>query len=123
MCYPMFVNTNNPISYGQIIVAPEVMMTVIRQAAQNVPDVASMTSPATSMFRRGQGREGIILGQSENGLKIDIHVVLKHNVNMIETAQAIQSAVSEAVDQIIGVSVSSVDVHIEDITFNNNDNA
>lgn len=98
-------------------------MTVIRQAAQNVPDVASMTSPATSMFRRGQGREGIILGQSENGLKIDIHVVLKHNVNMIETAQAIQSAVSEAVDQIIGVSVSSVDVHIEDITFNNNDNA
>ena len=119
----MQVNMNGPINHGQIIVAPEVMMTVIRQAAQSVPDVSSMVSPSTSIFRRGQSRDGVTLVQSENGLKIDIHVALKQNSNMMETAKAIQIAVSDAVDQIIGVKIESVDVHVEDITFNNDDDA
>lgn len=119
----MLVNTNNPINHGQIIVAPEVMMTVVRQATQSVPNVASMISPSTGIFRRGQGRDGVTLTQTEDGLKIDIHVVLQQNSNMMETAKAIQIAASDAVDQIIGVKTKSVDVHVEDITFNNDENS
>ena len=96
-------------------------MTVVRQATQSVPDVASMISPATGLFRRGQGRDGVTLTQSDDGFKIDIHVVLKQNANMMETAQAIQVSVSDAVDHIIGVKIKSVDVHIEDVSFNNDE--
>lgn len=98
-------------------------MTVVRHAAQSVSDVSSMVSPSTGIFRRGQGRDGVTLTPAEDGLKIDIHVVLKQNSNMMEAAKAIQVAVSDAVDQIIGVQTKSVDVHIEDVAFNNDNNA
>ena len=117
----MLVNTNSPINYGQIIVAPEVIMTVVREATLNVSHVASTASPTTGIFRRGQGRDGVTLLQSEDGLKIDIHVALKQNSNMVETAKAIQIAVTDAVDQIIGVNIQTVDVHVENITFKNDD--
>ena len=107
-------------SHGQIIVAPEVIMTVIREATISVNQVDSMVSPSTSLFRRSQGRDGVTLQQSDAGLKIDIHVALEQNSNMMEVAQSIQSVVADAVDQIIGLDIESIDVHIEDITFKNN---
>ena len=96
-------------------------MTVVRQATLSVPDVASMVSPTSGIFRRGQGRDGVTLTQSDDGFKIDIHVVLKQNANMMETAQAIQISVSDAIGHIIGVDIKSVDVHIEDVSFNNDE--
>ena len=57
----MLVNTNSLEHFGQIIVAPEVIMQVVREATLSVSDVASMASPTTSIFRRGQGREGVTL--------------------------------------------------------------
>lgn len=116
----MQVNMDKQANHGQIVVAPEVIMTVIREATVGVSQVDSMVSPSTSLFRRSQGRDGVTLQQSDAGLKIDIHVALEQNSNMMEVAQSIQIAVSDAVDQIIGLEVESIDVHIEDITFKNN---
>lgn len=113
----MLVNTNNSTNYGQIIVAPEVMMTVVREATLSVADVSSLTSPSTSIFRRGQGRDGVTLQTSESGLKIDIHVTLQENSNMVESAKAIQIAVVDAVDQIVGANIEAVDVHVENVSF------
>lgn len=115
----MLVNTNNSTNFGQIIVAPEVMMTVVREATLSVGDVASLTSPSTGIFRRGQGREGVTLQTSEGGLKIDVHVTLQENSNMVEAAKAVQVAVVDAVDQIVGATVESVDVHVENVSFKN----
>ncbi|MEM9776455.1 MAG: Asp23/Gls24 family envelope stress response protein [Chloroflexota bacterium] len=108
------------VNHGQIVVAPEVIMTVIREATLSVGQVDSMVSPSTSLFSRSQGRDGVTLQQSDAGLKIDIHVALEQNSNMMEVAKSVQASVSDAVDQIIGLEVESIDVHIEDITFKNN---
>jgi len=113
----MLVNSSNEINHGKIIVAPEVTMAIVRQATQNISNVASMVSPTTNIFRRNQGRDGVTLTQSEDGLKIDIYVILKQNTNMVETAKTIQVAVSDAVDQLIGIQLTAVDVHVEDVTF------
>ena len=115
----MLVNTNSSINLGQIIVAPEVIMKVVHQATLTVPDVASLATPTTGIFRRGQGRDGVNLQASEGGLKIDIHVVVQENSNMIEAAKAVQVAVSDAVDHIVGTDIESVDVHVENISFTN----
>lgn len=96
-------------------------MTVVREATLNVPNVASMASPTTGIFRRGQGRDGITLQHLDDGLKIDIHVALKQNSNMVEAAKAIQVAVADSVDQFIGVNIQTVDVHVENISFKNDD--
>ena len=82
----MLVNTNSSINYGQIIVAPEVIMKVVRETTLNVSGVASMASPTTGIFRRGQGREGVTLQTTESGLKIDIYVTLQENSNMVDAA-------------------------------------
>ena len=94
-------------------------MTVIRQATLTVPEVSALANPTTGIFRRGQGRDGVTLQASEGGLKIDIHVVIQENSNMMEAAKAVQVAVSDAVDHIVGTHIESVDVHVEDVTFKN----
>ncbi len=39
------------------------------------------------------------------------------HVNVLEASRAVQAAVVEAIDKMVGVSVRNVDVHVEDVVY------
>jgi uncharacterized alkaline shock family protein YloU len=113
-------------SIGRIEVAPGVLARIAHFATLRVEGVAKMSSlPAdvARLFRRATRHEGIVLDLSENQVRFDIYVIMEPHVNIMETSQAIQTAVAEAIDTMVGIPVDAINVHVEDVIYEQGDTA
>jgi uncharacterized alkaline shock family protein YloU len=111
---------------GRIEVAPEVLTTIARYASLNVEGVLSLASTASGKgrpFRRGNPNDGILLQFNDDKLVFDIHVFMAPNVNLRETSKKLQNAVIEAMDTMVGLEVVAVNIHVEDVVYNQEDAA
>ncbi|MDT8305243.1 MAG: Asp23/Gls24 family envelope stress response protein [Anaerolineae bacterium] len=107
-------------SIGRIEVAPEVLLTIVRQEVLSIPGVnrmAPIPAEVGHLFRRAARHEGVVLQYADNQLSFDIYVYMDPDVNLRETSEAVQVAVLEAIDKMVGVPVNSVNVHVEDVIY------
>lgn len=107
-------------SLGRIEVAPEVLTTIAHFATNRLEGILRMaTVPAdvARLFRRGVHHDGILLDLSDNKVKFDIYVIMSPNVNIMQTSRALQAAVMEAIETMVGVPVEAVNVHVEDVVY------
>lgn len=109
-----------PESIGRIEIAPEVLTTIVHYTTLDVEGVYKMAAvPADvgRLFRRSSGRDGIILDYADGSIAFDIYVMMDPHVNVLETSQNVQEAVVEAIDKMVGLSVETVNVHVEDVIY------
>jgi len=107
-------------SIGRIEVAPDVLAMIAYFAAQRVEGVARMApvpADAARLFRRHSRHDGIVLDLSDDQVRFDIYVIMNPDVNIMETSQKLQTAVVEAVDTMVGLPVTAVNVHVEDVIY------
>ena len=106
-------------SEGVIMIAPEVLMTIARQAALNVPGVASMSPGIGGSFnrllRRGKENEGVKVEVEAGVVSVDLFIVAQPRVNMLRLGQEIQKEVARAIQDLVAMPVREVNVHIQDI--------
>ena len=50
-------------------------------------------------------------------LTVDLHVVAESEANLLRLGQALQSEVSRAIQDMVGMEVLAVNVHIHDVDF------
>ena len=109
-----------PESIGRIEIAPEVLTTIVHYTTLDVEGVykmAAVPSDVGRLFRRSSGRDGIILDYADGTIAFDIYVMMDPHVNVLETSQNVQEAVVEAIDKMVGLSVETVNVHVEDVIY------
>jgi len=99
---------------GKITVAPQVLETIARLTALAVPGVARLVSPQG--VRRLLRQDGVKLEVTGNSVRVELHVVTDPDVNMLGVSHQIQAQVTRAIQDMVGMQVQSVDVHIEDVT-------
>lgn len=107
-------------SLGRIEVAPEVLLMIVRAAIDGIEGVIDLIPAPPEvgrLFRRGPQTDGIELSMNEGQLTIDVYVRMDPYVNILETSRAVQAAVVEAVDKMVGVPVEAVNVHVEDVVY------
>lgn len=107
-------------SIGRIEVAPEVLLTIVRKVVldiKGVREMAAIPADVASFFRRSPRHDGIVLRYKENHLAFDIYLNMTPNVNLRETSRAVQVAVVEAIDKMVGIPVDAVNVHVEDVVY------
>lgn len=105
-------------SIGRIEVAPEVLATIAHFATTKVEGVAKMApvpSDVARLLRRGTRQDGLILDLSNDEVKFDIYVIMKRDVSLVEVSRAVQTAVKEAMDTMVGIPVAAINVHVEDV--------
>ena len=110
----------NEESIGRIEVAPEVLLTIVRQevlSTEGVNRMATIPAEVSHLFRRASRQEGVVLDYSDNRLSFDVYVYMDPDVNLRATSTAIQVAVIEAIDKMVGVPVDAVNVHVEDVIY------
>ncbi len=104
---------------GIIMIAPEVLMTIARQATLNVPGVVGMSPGMGGSFnrllRRGKENEGVKVEVEEGVVSVDLFIVAQPQVNMLRLGQEIQKEVARAIQDLVAMPVREVNVHIEDI--------
>lgn len=108
-------------SIGRIEVAPEVLITIVRKVVldrKGVREMASVPADMARFFRRPPRHNGIVLQFANGHLTFDIYLNMDPNVNLRETSRAVQVAVVEAIDKMVGIPVDAVNVHVEDVVYN-----
>jgi uncharacterized alkaline shock family protein YloU len=100
---------------GKITVSSEVLETVARLTTLAVPGVARLVSPQG--VKRLLGRDGVRLEIVGDDVRVDLYVVTEPDVNMLSIGRRIQAEVTRAIQDIVGMQVLSVDVHIEDVAY------
>jgi uncharacterized alkaline shock family protein YloU len=108
---------------GKTTVSPEVLTTIARLAALEVPGVsrlAPVSGGVNRLFRRGAG-EGVRIETEDNTVYINLFLILNENVNIREVSRNVQQNVTRAVQEMIGMDVGEVNIHIEDIDYRNSE--
>ncbi len=105
---------------GRIEVAPEVLATIAQYAVRRVDgfsEMAAIPPHIASMFRRATRQDGIVLDIVDNRARFNIYVIMEPQVNVLEASREMQTAVTEAIDTLVGIPVDTVNIHVEDVTY------
>ncbi len=108
---------------GKTTVSPEVLTTIARQAALDVPGVsrlAPVSGGVNRFFKRGIS-DGIRIETQENTVYVDLHLILLQDVNIREVSRNAQQQVARAIQEMVGMDVGEVNIHIEDIDYRDNE--
>jgi uncharacterized alkaline shock family protein YloU len=105
---------------GKTTVSPEVLHKIARLTTLSVKGVSRMAGISGS-FEKLLGREefkGVEVKVKDGLVFIEIYVVLMSNNNVRDISREIQSRVSRAISEMVGMEVGGVTIHIMDIDFN-----
>ena len=104
---------------GKTTIAPEVLITIAQLTTLNVPGVSRLCIDPPGMNRifKHNYLEGVRVEVKEDLVYIDLYVILKKDVNMREVSRNIQQQVARAIEEMVGMQVGWVNIHIEDIDY------
>jgi len=104
---------------GKTTVSPDVLISIAKLSALGVPGVSRMAPIAggvNRLFRKG-ANEGVRIDVEDDTVFADIYLVLKEDVNIREVSRSVQRKVARAIQEMVGMDVGHVDIHIEDIDY------
>jgi len=103
---------------GKVTVAPSVLTTIVRLTVleqEGVHRLAPVPRPMRGLLTGGRADEGILLGIGDDGVSLELHVVAEANANMLQLGGTLQTEVTRAIEEMVGLPVKSVDVYIDDV--------
>lgn len=104
---------------GTTTIAPGVLITIARLTALGARGVAALApvpGGVNRLFRRGVG-EGVRISVEDNRVSVDLHLILEQDTNVRDVSRKVQAEVARAIEDMVGMQVERIDIHIEDIRF------
>ena len=104
---------------GKTTVSPDVLISIAKLSALSVSGVSHMapiSGGVNRLFRKG-ANEGVRIEVEEDVVYADIYLVLKQDVNIRDVSRTVQQQVTRAMQEMVGMDVGHVDIHIEDIDY------
>lgn len=103
---------------GATSIAPGVLFTIARLTALSVPGVVALAPvPGVGRVMRRGGNLGVLLDVHDQRVTVELHLILAANTNVRTVCRAVQADVAQAIEQMVGMPVDRVDVHVQDIDF------
>jgi uncharacterized alkaline shock family protein YloU len=103
-----------------VTIAPGVLLTIARMATLAVPSVVRMGSTpggGDRLFRRVPAANGVQIAVDNGVVTAHLYVVAAASANLRDMSLQIQKSVARSIQEILGMKVESVNIHIEDVSF------
>jgi|YelNatPaOPRAMG01_1025707.scaffolds.fasta_scaffold149594_2 uncharacterized alkaline shock family protein YloU len=104
---------------GTVRIAPRVLATIARLTALSVPGVSRLCpAPVRSVGTLWSGHgpnAGVRVDVVDDAVVIDIYLMAEADVNMLTLGREVQSRVTRAVQDMVGMPVQAVNVFIRDV--------
>jgi uncharacterized alkaline shock family protein YloU len=104
---------------GTVTIAPQVLLTIARLTTLSIPGVAFMSESLAGnvgrLLRRQRLSQGIKVRVEDDVVYLDLFVVVEPGVNLLDLGREIQHETSRAVNDMLGMHVGEVNVHIQDV--------
>jgi uncharacterized alkaline shock family protein YloU len=104
---------------GKTTIAPDALITIARLATLAVPGVAGMSGipgGVNRWLKRGAA-DGVQIEVADNVVTADVHIVVKADQNVREVGRCVQTEVARALEEMVGLDVSAVNVTIDDVQY------
>ena len=96
---------------GRLTISRDAFAEIVAETALGCYGVVGLS--AGSRVGRLLRREGISVEGDGRGLRIELHVVVEHGLNLAEVAATVRSQVAYEVTRLTGFDVSAVEVVIQ----------
>ena len=110
---------------NDMLISDEVVAITAGVAATEVEGVAVMSTGLTGGIVEAFGRVNLAKGvkvQTENGqTEVDLYVILKYVFRIPDVSWNIQEKVKSSVESLTGISVSTVNIHVQGIDFSDDE--
>ena len=105
---------------GKLHVANDVLADMVGHAAMECYGVVGMVAPnaadgISKILPASKLRRGITLNETEEGVHVDLYIVVEYGTNMAAVSQNLIDAVSFVLKEQARVPVSGIEVHIQDV--------
>jgi uncharacterized alkaline shock family protein YloU len=116
------MDTNESLSSrapGKTTIAPGVLVTIARLTALSIPGVVMMAplpSGVNRFLRRGSG-EGVHIDINDSKVSVDLYLILGRDTYVRDVSRKVQSEVARAIEDMVGMEVERIDIHVEDIHY------
>ncbi|KHF39540.1 Asp23/Gls24 family envelope stress response protein [Halalkalibacter okhensis] len=106
---------------GKVEISPEVIEVIAGIAASEVDGVATMrgnfaTGVAEKLGRKNHGK-GVKVELAEDGITVDVSVVITYGVAVPEVATLIQSNIKQALQTMTAIELQAINVHVVGVQF------
>ena len=98
---------------GTITIARDVVAEIVAETAARCYGVVGLTTG--SRVARLLRRPGVTVAGEAGGLRIALHVVVEHGLNLAEVAATVRSQITYDVERLTGLTVEAVEVFVEDV--------
>ena len=109
-------------SIGEVMIADDVIATIAGLAATEVEGVSSMQGNVTNELVGKLGMKnltkGVHIKVTEAGVAVDLSVQMRYGYSIPKTCKVIQEKVKTAIENMVGLSVEVVNVHIVGVDTN-----
>lgn len=109
-------------SIGEVMIADDVIATIAGLAATEVEGVSSMQGNVTNELVGKLGMKnltkGVRIKVTEAGVRVDLSIQMRYGYSIPKTCKAIQEKVKAAIENMVGLSVEVVNVHIVGVDTN-----
>jgi uncharacterized alkaline shock family protein YloU len=105
---------------GNLHVANDVLADIVGNAAMQCYGVVGMSSTSAidgiiDLLPASRLRKGVVITPNEEGIAVELHVVIEHGTNIAAVSQNLVDAVQFALKEYACVNVSTIDVHVSDV--------
>jgi len=106
--------------WGRVEVLPAVVAAIAAHAATGCYGIHGMAARGlrdgfAELLRRESNHRGVEVREVEDGLQIDIYVIVQYGVRITEVAHNLQGTVRFEVERTVGVPVVEVNVNVQGV--------
>ncbi len=120
-------NADDATDLGAVQIHNNVIATIARLATLKVPGVAEMSGTfvegLASMIGKPVVDRGVRVDFEDNRVVIELHVVIDFGIRIPQAAWQIQNEVRQAVEQMTGKNVKTVNVIVQSLRFREEDSS
>lgn len=109
----------NEIEENGIKIADDVIATIAGKAASEVAGVYSMSGGfaggISEVFGKKSYTKGIKVDNTDKDIKIDVNIIVEYGARIPDVAYEIQNRIKKAVENMTGLNVEEVNVHVQGV--------
>ncbi|MBO4676700.1 MAG: Asp23/Gls24 family envelope stress response protein [Oscillospiraceae bacterium] len=106
---------------GSVNISEDVISIIAMEAMREVEGFGSISNPLSKDLAELIGKKSAARGVSvlpeEDSVTIDVFISVKYNYSVVQVSQAIQEAIRKSVEDMTGIPVKAVNVHVGSVAF------
>ena len=107
---------------GRVEVSSQVITSIAGHAANGCYGIVAMAARGlrdgiAERLQRENLHRGVVVKVDEDGINIDLYVVVEYGVRITEVARSLQDAVRYEVEKALGIKVKTINVNVQGIHF------